>query len=149
MRSVGWARRATVIGSALALGLVGAVTTAPDAEAVRGGASNSFARFYCWKAYNTSKKDGPFDTKDTLHYDCQVKDIAKDNRAVYLQYKGYRNNLPDTGWKRLTKNARGYGWSLRQSGTVTAGTLTGWQIRACRSIPKKADQCTGWLYVPD
>ena len=142
-------KKIVMAASMLALGLVGSSVAAVGAEAVQGGASNSFAGFYCKSAYNTSVKSGSVDTKDTLHDDCTVTDKAADGYGVYLQYNGYRSKLPDTGWKRLSDNAGGYKKVLRVSGTVSAYSLSGWQLRACRSIPNAADQCTASLFVPD
>lgn len=143
-------RRAAVASAAVLSSLGLAMVTAAPANAISGGVGTTWGRFYCSYAYNTAVKTSSLgDTRDTLHYRCSVTDRARDGYAVYMQYKGWRRFMADTAWYRLTPNVSPAGTTRTYSGTVVANTLSGWQLRVCKSIPNRSDICSTYITVPD
>lgn len=116
--------------------LVAAATQASAYESVSINAGYGIASGTIWKA-----------SSDNIGFNLSLKDNAPDGACVYLQVQGYRNNIPDTSWTRMTTNTCGNGTTNRYSGTHdvrTTGSLAldGYRVKVCKDLNNKADDCS-------
>lgn len=133
-------RRLAAIAAAgvLLSGVAGA--TAPTPASAGTGKASGFADFGKFKCKRVSTGD------DSIHTDCRVTDTKKDDKGVYLQVKGIRDNNWDTDWWRHSRNVRpGYPATnhLKSDSYAESDSVDRWRIRVCKEV-KGTDPCSGY-----
>jgi hypothetical protein len=88
-----------------------------------------------------------FDSSDEVGFNLKLTDDAADGHCVYFQVQGWRDNLVDSGWERLTSDTCGSGTTRTYSGTKNIGgaivlAFDGYRVKVCKNINNAPDVCS-------